>query len=60
MTWLLLNVPLMIVFFALWVGIPLWMVRTHGDTPREPATAAAVRALRQRSDRDEAGYRRVA
>jgi hypothetical protein len=33
MTWLLLNIPLATLFFALWVGIPLWLVRKHPDTP---------------------------
>ena len=32
MTWLLLNIPLMVLFFALWVGIPLWLVLRHPDT----------------------------
>ena len=26
MTWLLLNIPLMVLFFALWVGVPVWLV----------------------------------
>ena len=32
MTWLLLNIPLMVLFVALWVGIPLWLMRKHPDT----------------------------
>jgi hypothetical protein len=60
MTWLLLNIPLMVLFFALWVGVPVWLVRRHPD--RKPALAAApavktVPALRYRQDD---GYRRVA
>jgi hypothetical protein len=61
MTWLLMNVPLMAVFFALWVGVPLWLVRRHRETAPEPAVAE-IRYLAQRSQaRGENGYdRRVA
>jgi len=31
MWWLWLNVPLMVAFFAAWVGIPAWMVCRHRD-----------------------------
>ena len=41
MTWLLLNIPLMVLFFALWVGVPVWLVRKRPD--RKPALAAAPR-----------------
>jgi hypothetical protein len=40
MTWLvlLLNVPLMVLFFALWVGVPIWLVLRHSDAgPTPPA-----------------------
>jgi hypothetical protein len=57
MTWLLLNIPLMVLFFALWVGIPLWLVRRHPDTA--PAQSAAVTRLPARA-REDADYRRVA
>jgi hypothetical protein len=57
MTWLLLNIPLMVLFFALWVGIPLWLVRRHPDTG--PAQAASVTRLPERA-RADADYRRVA
>jgi hypothetical protein len=30
-TWLLVNVLLMVVFFALWTGVPAWLVLTHPD-----------------------------
>ena len=57
MTWMLLNIPLMVVFIALWTGIPLWMVLKRKDT--EPTVAAAaVRNLPARQE--EADYRRVA
>ena len=59
MTWLLLNIPLMIAFFALWVGIPVWLVRKHPDTGPTPAAAPAVTRLPAREYQD-AGYRRVA
>ena len=60
MTWLLLNIPLMVLFFALWAGIPAWLVLKHPD--RKPTLAAApavttVPALRYQEDD---GYRRVA
>ena len=57
MSWLLLNIPLMVLFFALWVGIPLWLVRRHPDTA--PARAVAVTRLPERA-REDADYRRVA
>ena len=59
MTWLLPNIPLMILFFALMVGIPLWLVRKHPDT--EP-TLAAVPAVRRMPAREhvDADYRRAA
>jgi hypothetical protein len=62
MTWLLMNVPLMIAFFAAWTVIPLWMVlKSHrGGVVSEPATAE-IRYLVQRSRaRGEDGYRHVA
>jgi hypothetical protein len=46
MTWLLLNVPLMILFAALWMGIPAWLVLKHPDARPEPATA--LQALTRR------------
>jgi hypothetical protein len=59
MTWLLLNTPLMVLFFALWAGIPLWLVRTHPDRKPTLAAAPAVTRLPAR-DREDADYRRVA
>jgi hypothetical protein len=57
MTWLLPNIPLMVLFFALWVGIPLWLVRRHPDTG--PTQAAVVVRLPERA-RADADYSRVA
>jgi hypothetical protein len=61
MTWLLMNIPLMVVFFALWTAVPLWLVlKRRGGTVPEPARAE-IRYLAQRSRvRGEAGYRDVA
>jgi hypothetical protein len=59
MTWLLLNIPLMILFFALVAGIPLWLVRKHPDTGPALAAAPAVTRLPVREHQD-ADYRRVA
>jgi hypothetical protein len=61
MTWMWINVPLMAAFFALWVGIPAWLVLKHPD--RKPALAAlpAIRTLsRTQTSQDDAAYRRVA
>jgi hypothetical protein len=61
MMWMWIDVPLMVMFFALWVGIPAWLVLKHPD--RKPALAAlpAIRTLpRTQTSRDDAAYRRVA
>jgi len=31
---LLLNIPLMVAFLALWVGIPMWLILRHPDARR--------------------------
>ena len=59
MTWLLLNIPLMVLFVALWTGIPLWLVRKHPDTKPALAAAPGVTRLPVR-DHQDADYRRVA
>ncbi len=42
-----INIPLMALAFALWVGIPLWMILRRPDRdPRETRTVPAY--LRQR------------
>ena len=39
MNWFWLNIPLAAVFFAAWVGFPLWLVLRHPD--EDPARPAA-------------------
>jgi len=42
-----INIPFMTLFFALWVGIPMWMIFKRPDRhPRETRTVPAY--LRQR------------
>ncbi len=49
MTALAINVPLMVLAFALWTGIPLWMVFRRPDRkpPRVVPQYRRVRAGRQ-------------
>jgi hypothetical protein len=44
-TALAINIPLMVLFLALWTGIPLWLVFKRPD--RGPATARTVPAYRR-------------
>jgi hypothetical protein len=60
MTWLLLNIPLMVLVFALMAGIPLWMVLKHPDTAPTLAAAPSVTRMPVRHHEDDADYRRVA
>jgi hypothetical protein len=59
MTWLLLNIPLAVLFFALWTGIPLWLVLRRPDRAPTVAAAPALTRLPAREHQD-ADYRRVA
>jgi hypothetical protein len=59
MTWILLNIPLMVLFFGLWVGIPMWMIHKRPDRKPTLAAAPGVTRLPARQHED-AGYRRVA
>jgi hypothetical protein len=59
MTWLLMNIPLMVLFVALWVGIPTWLVLKRPDRKPELAVAPAVRTL-PAVRHEDAAYRRVA
>jgi hypothetical protein len=40
-----INIPLMVLAFALWVGVPMWMVLRHPD--RHPRETRAVPAYLQ-------------
>jgi hypothetical protein len=63
---LAVNVPLMILFMALWVGIPVWLMLKHPDKGRQitPAPAPAIRHIPQpralRPGTRHPGYHRVA
>ncbi len=59
MTWLFMNIPLVVLFVALWVGIPTWLVLQHPDTKPERSAAPAVRTL-PAVRHEDAGFRRVA
>ncbi len=59
MTWMLLDIPLMVLFLALMTGIPLWLVLRHPDRKPAVAAAPAITRLPERELQD-AGYRRVA
>ena len=51
-----MNIPLAALFFALWVGMPMWMIFKHPDRhPRETRTVPAY--LRQRMSADDAAER---
>jgi hypothetical protein len=45
MTWLTVNILLMVLFFALWVGIPVWLVLRRTEANREAVAATAVAYL---------------
>ena len=59
MTWLFLNIPLMVLFVALWVGIPTWLVLKRPDRTPVLSAAPAVRTL-PAVRHEDAGDRRVA
>ena len=40
MIWLLLNLPMAAAFFAVWVGVPLWLVFKHPDQGHERRAAS--------------------
>ena len=59
MTWLLYNIPTMVLFFALWVGIPAWLVsgcRATSPQPAQPPVLAYLPAQQY----DDPGYQRAA
>jgi hypothetical protein len=59
MTWLLMNIPLMVLFFALWVGVPLWFVLRRPDTGPEAAAMPAISYLPVQGNEDP-DYRQAA
>ena len=59
MTWLLYNIPLMVVFLALMAGIPLWLVSRHPDTGPQAAQTPALAYL-PAVQQDDPGYQRAA
>jgi hypothetical protein len=59
MTWLLMNIPLMVLFIALWAGIPLWLVHKRPDRKPTVAAVPGVRYLPAR-DHQDADHRRAA
>jgi hypothetical protein len=60
MTWLLLDVPLMVLFFALIAGIPLWIVLKHPDRKPTLAAAPAIKTMPPLRYQEDDSYRRVA
>jgi hypothetical protein len=45
---LALAVPLMVIFFGLWVGVPTWLVLRHPDERRPAPRTWVVRMLPER------------
>jgi hypothetical protein len=61
MTYLLYSIPLMVLFFGLWVGIPLWLVTRHPDTSPQTAETAQMSAIAYLpAQQDDPGYQRAA
>jgi hypothetical protein len=42
MNWFWINAPLMMAFFGLWTGVPLWLTFRHPDTGTITATASTA------------------
>jgi hypothetical protein len=55
MNWLLYNIPLTVLFFALWVGIPMWLVIRRPDTGPQSAQPPALAYLPAQQHEDP-GY----
>jgi hypothetical protein len=48
MHWFWMNIPLAAMIFAIWTGVPLWLVLKHPDTgprPHAPDTSPQPRVL---------------
>jgi hypothetical protein len=53
-----INIPLMALFFALWVGVPMWMISKRPD--RDPRNTRTVPAyLRERTTAGMPAQRQV-
>ncbi len=53
-----INIPLMALFFALWVGVPMWMIFMRPDRdPRETRTVPAY--PRKRATAGISAHRRM-
>ena len=50
--------PLIVLFVALWAGIPLWLVTRHPDTGPQTAQVPALAYLP--AQQDDPGYQRAA
>jgi hypothetical protein len=45
MSWFWMNMPLAVAFFAVWVGVPMWLILRHPDRgPAPVATGAPAQA----------------
>jgi hypothetical protein len=47
MSWFWMNMPLAAAFFAVWVGVPMWLVLKHADRGPAPVAASAPLQARQ-------------
>jgi hypothetical protein len=60
-TWFWLNIPLMLLFFGCWAGIPLWLTLTRWKDEIETSHAKiAARAAAQLAITQSAPYAAVA
>ena len=49
-----MNIPLMIIAFGLWVGVPLWLVLRHPEqNPQENRAVPAYLRAQQRAPRKQ-------
>jgi hypothetical protein len=60
MHWFWMNIPLAALIFAVWTGVPLWLVLKHPDTGpqrRVPKTPPTVQPAAPASPRPADAYR---
>lgn len=60
MTWMLMNIPLMVLAFALMAGIPAWLVLKHPDQDPKPAVVTPALRTLARTGSEDAAYRDAA